>query len=111
MEYRTKIVCLQCEEAGRLHLAGSLKFFTNRAKGHLTTAKASLKSAKQHLERQMQPLMTTPCKHPKVRVVAREEDAEYVECQDCGEVFDLAELRDIQDEAEHSGDAEEDESA
>lgn len=41
------------------------------------------------------PSMNAPCKHPKVRVVAREEDAEYVECQECGEVFDSDEFRDM----------------
>jgi Zn ribbon nucleic-acid-binding protein len=35
------------------------------------------------------------CKHPKVRVVAREEDVEYVECLECGEVFDSNEFRDM----------------
>lgn len=39
--------------------------------------------------------MDTPCKHPKVRVVAREEDVEYVECLDCGEVFDSNEFQDM----------------
>jgi len=39
--------------------------------------------------------MIAPCKHPRVRVVAREEDAEYVECQECGEVFDSNEFRDM----------------
>lgn len=39
--------------------------------------------------------MDTPCKHPKVRVVAREEDTEFVECQECGEVFDADEFRDM----------------
>ncbi len=39
--------------------------------------------------------MNTPCKHPKVRIVAREEDVEYVECQDCGEVFDSNEFEDM----------------
>jgi uncharacterized Zn finger protein len=39
--------------------------------------------------------MTAPCKHPKVRVVARDEDAEFVECQECGEVFDSHEFRDM----------------
>lgn len=51
--------------------------------------------------------MNTPCKHPKVRVVAREEDAEYVECQDCGEVFDLNEFQDMQIEEEKGGEDEE----
>jgi hypothetical protein len=39
--------------------------------------------------------MNASCKHPKVRVVAREEDVEYVECQECGEVFDSNEFRDM----------------
>lgn len=39
--------------------------------------------------------MGSPCKHLKVRVVAREDDIEYVECQDCGEVFDSDEFRDM----------------
>ncbi len=56
----------------------------------------------------MPPLMNTPCKHPKVRVVAREEDAEYVECQDCGEVFDYAEFKDMQIEEEKLDDDEAD---
>ncbi|HVT98754.1 MAG TPA: hypothetical protein VHE33_14720 [Acidobacteriaceae bacterium] len=40
--------------------------------------------------------MNTVCQHPKVRVVAREEDVEFVECLDCGEVFDSNEFRDMQ---------------
>jgi hypothetical protein len=44
--------------------------------------------------------MTTICKHPRVRIVAREEDAEYVECLDCGEVFDSAEFQDMAIEEE-----------
>ncbi len=42
--------------------------------------------------------MPASCKHPKVRVVAREEDVEFVECQVCGEVFDSAEFVDILNE-------------
>lgn len=41
------------------------------------------------------PPMTPPCKHPIVKVVAREDDAEFVECQTCGEVFDSAEYIDM----------------
>jgi hypothetical protein len=47
--------------------------------------------------------MPAPCKHPQVRVVAREEDAEFVECQMCGEVFDSAEFADILSEVEADG--------
>ena len=38
------------------------------------------------------------CKHPQVRVVAREDDVEFVECQLCGEVFDSSEFVDILNE-------------
>jgi len=46
------------------------------------------------------PYMPATCKHPNVRVVAREEDVEFVECQFCGEVFDAAEFADILAEAD-----------
>jgi len=46
------------------------------------------------------PKMTATCKHPIVKIVAREEDAEFVECQKCGEVFDSAEYSDIAIEEE-----------
>jgi len=42
--------------------------------------------------------MPVLCKHPQVRVVAREEDVEFVECQTCGEVFDPAVFKDILNE-------------
>jgi hypothetical protein len=35
------------------------------------------------------------CKHPRVRIVAREEDAEFVECLECSEVFESSEFRDM----------------
>ena len=35
------------------------------------------------------------CRHPRVRVVAREDDAEFVECQECGDVFEASEFRDM----------------
>jgi hypothetical protein len=44
--------------------------------------------------------MTATCKHPIVKIVSRDEDAEYVECQQCGEVFDSAEFSDIAIEEE-----------
>jgi hypothetical protein len=49
----------------------------------------------------MKPL-AAHCKHPQVRVVARDEDAEFVECQLCGEVFDAIEYRDMILEEEES---------
>ena len=35
------------------------------------------------------------CKHPRVRVLTREEDVEFVECLECGEVFDSHEFADM----------------
>jgi hypothetical protein len=49
--------------------------------------------------------MSASCKHPQVRVVAREEDAEFVVCQLCGEVFDAAEFADILNEVNEEGTA------
>jgi hypothetical protein len=40
--------------------------------------------------------MATVCKHPRVRIVSRHDDSEFVECQDCGEVFDSEEFRDME---------------
>jgi hypothetical protein len=71
----------------------------------LTDAPARIQSAPYHAVAVSITPMNTVCKHPKVRVVAREDDAEYVECLDCGEVFDSNEFRDmaieeLQDEEE-----------
>jgi hypothetical protein len=55
---------------------------------------------------QNQPIPERPsnktCQHPRVQVVAREEDQEFVECLECREVFDSSEFRDmsIEEEAE-----------
>ena len=40
--------------------------------------------------------MATVCKHPRVRIVSRLEDSEFVECLECGEVFDYEEFRDME---------------
>jgi hypothetical protein len=40
--------------------------------------------------------MATICKHPKVRIVSRHEDTEFVECLECGDVFDADEFRDME---------------
>jgi len=37
----------------------------------------------------------TPCKHPRVQIVAREEDTEFVECLECREIFESSEFRDM----------------
>jgi hypothetical protein len=40
--------------------------------------------------------MATVCRHPSVRIVSRHEDTEYVECLECGDVFDSEEFRDME---------------
>jgi uncharacterized Zn-finger protein len=49
--------------------------------------------------------MATACKHPRVRIVSRHEDTEFVECLECGEVFDAEEFNDMA--IEESGEADE----
>jgi uncharacterized Zn-finger protein len=36
-----------------------------------------------------------PCKHPRVQVVSRDEDSEFVECLECREVFESSEFKDM----------------
>ena len=57
--------------------------------------------------------MATVCKHPRVRIVSRHDDVEFVECLECGEVFDSEEFNDMAiedaiepEEAEADSDAE-----
>ncbi len=54
--------------------------------------------------------MTTQCKHPIVKVVSRDEDAEFVECQTCGEIFDSTEFSDIAIEEQEEAEAKDDKS-
>jgi hypothetical protein len=35
------------------------------------------------------------CKHPQVQIVARDADEEYVECRECGAVFESSEFKDM----------------
>ena len=35
------------------------------------------------------------CTHPRVQIVAREEDSEFVECKECGEIFESSEFKDM----------------
>jgi hypothetical protein len=44
--------------------------------------------------------MATPCKHPRIRIVSRHADSEFVECLECGEIFDSEEFHDMQIEDE-----------
>jgi hypothetical protein len=32
------------------------------------------------------------CKHPRRRLIAKDQDAEYVECEDCGAILEADEL-------------------
>ncbi|MGA9355300.1 MAG: hypothetical protein WBV46_16530 [Terriglobales bacterium] len=58
-------------------------------------------SAKQKLSPQQ-------CKHPQVQIVSRDEDSEYVECKECGEIFESSEFKDMEIE-ENKPPSEEDE--
>jgi len=43
--------------------------------------------------------MPNPCLHPRVQIVSRDEDSEFVECLECREIFDSSEFRDMDIEA------------
>ena len=49
---------------------------------------------------------SAPCKHTVVRIVSRTADAEFVECQSCGEIFDSIEYEDMAREEEGAADTE-----
>jgi len=46
------------------------------------------------------------CKHPRVQIVSRDEESEYVECQECGDVFESSEFRDMAIEEKKNSDQE-----
>ena len=48
-----------------------------------------------------------PCKHLRVQIVSREEDAEFVECLECREIFESSELKDMSIEETTEGEAQE----
>jgi transcription initiation factor TFIIIB Brf1 subunit/transcription initiation factor TFIIB len=48
-----------------------------------------------------------PCKHPRVQIVSRDAESEYVECKECGEVFESSELKDMAIEEKSDPDEEE----
>lgn len=39
--------------------------------------------------------MKQPCKHPRVQIVSRDEESEFVECKECGEIFESSEFKDL----------------
>lgn len=48
-----------------------------------------------------------PCKHPRVQIVSRDEDAEFVECLECREIFESSELKDMSIEERAESEAQE----
>jgi len=47
------------------------------------------------------------CKHPRVQIVSREEDAEFLECLECREIFESSELKDMSIEESAESEAQE----
>jgi hypothetical protein len=47
------------------------------------------------------------CKHPRVQIVSRDEDTEYVECKECGDIFESSEFKDMAIEELKAEDGEE----
>jgi hypothetical protein len=55
-------------------------------------AKSMTPSPSQSPQKKISPEL---CKHPRVQIVSRDEDSEYVECQECGDVFESSEFKDM----------------
>jgi hypothetical protein len=49
--------------------------------------------------------MNQKCLHPRVRIVTREKDSEFVECLECREVFESSEFKDMAIEESATGEA------
>ncbi len=50
--------------------------------------------------------MTEPtCKHTRTRLIARDDDAKYVECLDCGEILEAGEIKESNGFGESLSDA------
>ncbi len=56
---------------------------------------------------QMPDAKNQPCKHPRVQIVSRDEDAEFVECLECREIFESSELKDMSIEETAEGESQE----
>ena len=35
-----------------------------------------------------------PCKHKRTQVIAKDDESQYIECLDCGEILEIGELKD-----------------
>ena len=44
-----------------------------------------------------------PCRHPRVQIVSRDEDFEFVECLECREIFESSEFKDMDIEERSAG--------
>jgi len=74
---------------------------SNKCPFDISIKAATIWRQEHYLNRKLH-MMANACRHPRVRIVSRHEDAEFVECLECGEVFDSEEFRDmeIEDSAE-----------
>jgi hypothetical protein len=51
------------------------------------------------------PTAPAPCPHKRTQLVAKDDDAQYLECLDCGEILEIGELTDGTDSGESLSDA------
>ncbi|MGB7308892.1 MAG: hypothetical protein WBC67_07490 [Candidatus Acidiferrales bacterium] len=50
----------------------------------------------------MRPTLNRSCRHERTQLIAKDSDAQYIECLDCGEIFEAQELE-KQEKEEGSG--------
>ena len=39
------------------------------------------------------------CKHERTHLIAKDDDSQYVECLDCGEILEAAEMKELADKS------------
>ena len=100
---------------GRRQPLGDLTFWTGSLKirpiSIKTVPSRNLQSAKlmtpsHPAQPAKQKVSPEQCKHPQVQIVSRDEDSEYVECKECGEIFESSEYKDMEIEARKQPDEE-----
>jgi hypothetical protein len=91
---------------GRRQPLGDLTFWTGSLKirpiSIKTVPSRNLQSAKlmtpsHPAQPAKQKVSPEQCKHPQVQIVSRDEDSEYVECKECGEIFESSEFKDMEE--------------
>ncbi len=92
---------LETKQAPRKHLTSFVsppQNSANSCKTHIPSREMNSRQVMMSSQPSQSPqdkVSREQCKHPRVQIVSRDEESEYVECQECGDVFESSELKDM----------------